>query len=116
MWLIAVNVLALLASVFPWQLGKPADPLAPAPAGIHPEWYFMSAFQMLKTLGAWFPGVTGEVLGLTLFNLGLALWAVIPLYDRSSRLGRRARVAHYYGLLVVAMLCLTTAVGYWSVG
>jgi hypothetical protein len=33
MWLISLNVLALLASVFPWALGKPADSLVPAPAG-----------------------------------------------------------------------------------
>ena len=51
MWLIALNILALLASVFPWSLGKPFDPLAPAPMGIHPEWYFMSPFEMLKLLG-----------------------------------------------------------------
>jgi cytochrome b6 len=44
MWLISLNILALLASVFPWSLGKPYDPLAPAPMGIHPEWYFMSPF------------------------------------------------------------------------
>ncbi len=51
MWLISLNILALLASVFPWELGKQFDPLAPAPMGIHPEWYFMSPFEMLKLLG-----------------------------------------------------------------
>lgn len=51
MWLISLNLLALLASVFPWDLGKPADSLMPAPNGIHPEWYFMAPFQMLKILG-----------------------------------------------------------------
>ena len=52
MWIISLNVLALLASVFPWALGKQYDSLAPAPMGIHPEWYFMSPFEMLKLLGA----------------------------------------------------------------
>ena len=51
MWLISLNILALLASVFPWSLGKQSDSLAPAPMGIHPEWYFMSPFEMLKILG-----------------------------------------------------------------
>ena len=51
MWLISLNILALLASVFPWTLGKQSDSLAPAPVGIHPEWYFMSPFEMLKMLG-----------------------------------------------------------------
>jgi len=37
MWLIALNILALLSSVFPWSLGKQADMLVPAPQGIHPN-------------------------------------------------------------------------------
>jgi len=50
-----LNILALLASVFPWSLGKPYDSLAPAPMGIHPEWYFMSPFEMLKLLARFYP-------------------------------------------------------------
>jgi len=37
MWLISLNILALLASVFPWSLGKPFDPLAPAPSAFIPS-------------------------------------------------------------------------------
>jgi quinol-cytochrome oxidoreductase complex cytochrome b subunit len=36
MWLIALNVLAMLASLYPWDLGPQADPLAPGAAG-HPS-------------------------------------------------------------------------------
>ena len=36
---------------FPGRSGKAYDSLAPAPVGIHPEWYFMSPFEMLKLLG-----------------------------------------------------------------
>jgi cytochrome b6 len=32
-WLIALNFLILLAAMFPWDLGQPADALKPAPAG-----------------------------------------------------------------------------------
>jgi len=112
MWLIALNVLALLASMFPWGLGKPGDPLSPAPAGIHPEWYFMSSFEMLKMLGRWFPGAAGEALGMILFNAGIVLWLLIPFYDGSKESGRRGRVAHYFGLVVLALLVLTTVAGY----
>lgn len=115
MWLIALNVLALLASLFPWGLGKQADALTPAPNGIHPEWYFMSPFETLKILGALFPGMTGEILGISIFNFGLLLWVLIPFYDPTSKAGRRGRIAHYFGLLVVAVLVVTTAIGYWSV-
>ena len=112
MWLIALNVLALLASVFPWDLGEAADSLKPAPAGIHPEWYFMSSFQVLKIFGNWFPGAAGEALGMIIFNVGLVLWFLIPLYDTSGKLGQRARRATYFGLFALAVLAITTIWGY----
>jgi cytochrome b6 len=112
MWLIALNLLAVLAAMFPWELGEPADALKPAPAGIHPEWYFMSQFQVLKVLGVWFPGAVGEVLGMVLFTTGLVIWFVIPLYDASRESGRRARHATYFGLLALAVLAATTIWGY----
>ncbi len=29
--------------------------------------------------------------------------------------GRRARAAHYFGLLAVLLLLTTTAIGYWTI-
>ena len=115
MWLISLNILALLASVFPWSLGKPFDPLAPAPLGIHPEWYFMSPFEMLKLLGSVLPGESGEIAGILLFTLGIALWILIPFYDSTREQGQRARAAHYFGLLAVFALLATTVIGYWTI-
>jgi cytochrome b6 len=117
MWLISLNVLALLASVFPWQLGKQFDSLAPAPMGIHPEWYFMSPFEMLKLLGIvkWLQGEPGEIAGILLFTIGIALWVMIPFYDTSRDSGKRARAAHYFGLIAVLALLATTAIGYWTI-
>ena len=112
MWLIALNVVALLASLFPWDLGAPADSLKPAPAGIHPEWYYMSSFQVLKLFGNWFPGAAGEALGMVIFTLGLVLWFLVPLYDQTSKTGQRARAATYFGLFALAVLTLTTIWGY----
>jgi len=110
-WLITLNILALLALVFPWGLGKPVDPLAPAPNGIHPEWYFMSPFEILKLL----PGAVGEIGGMLLFTVAIALWVLIPFYDRETGFGRRARTAHYFGLLVVVVLVTTTVIAYWTI-
>lgn len=112
MWLVALNVLILLAAMFPWELGQPADPLKPAPAGIHPEWYFMSSFQVLKALGSWFPGITGEILGMVIFTAGLILWVLIPFYDNTSQSGKRARRATWFGLFTLAVLVITTIWGY----
>ncbi len=117
MWLIALNVLALCASLYPWGIGEEADPLKPAPDGIHPEWYFMSAFQTLKLIGKLFSGelaAFGEGLGITLFTLGLVLWTLIPLYDGKHENGRRARNATYFGLLALGIIVVTTIWGYMS--
>jgi cytochrome b6 len=117
MWLISLNILALLASVFPWSLGKQFDALAPAPMGIHPEWYFMSPFEMLKLLGMvkWLQGEPGEIAGILLFTLGIVLWILIPFYDKEKESGQRARVAHYFGLVAVFALLATTIIGYWTI-
>ena len=115
MWLIALNVLALLASMFPWDLGNQADPLKPAPDNIHPEWYFMSSFQVLKVFGQLFGGklaAFGEAAGIITFTLGLVIWLLMPLYDTSTPAGRRGRNATYFGLFAVVMLVVTTFWGY----
>jgi cytochrome b6 len=111
-WLIALNVLTLLAALFPWDLGSAADALKSAPAGIHPEWYFMSAFQILKLFGGWFPGAAGEAMGMIIFNVGLLLWFLIPLFDGNTKSGARGRTATYFGLIVLGLLMLTTVWGY----
>ncbi len=115
MWLIALNAIALMSSMFPWQLGTQADPLAPAPKGIHPEWYFMSSFQVLKVMGNLFPGVAGEVIGMGIFTLGLVLWFFIPFYDTQKASGKRGRMAHYFGLFALGIIVLTTAWGFLAV-
>ena len=115
MWLIALNVLALMASLFPWGLGKPADALMPAPAGIHPEWYFMPAFEALKLLGKILPGAAGEAAGMLLFNGALVLWLLIPFYDGASKTGRRGRRTHYLGIAAVSAVAALTIGGYWTV-
>lgn len=115
MWLITLNAIAVLAAVFPFQLGPPADALMPAPEGIHPEWYFMSQFQTLKFMGKILPGASGEAVGMTLFTLGLVLWFLIPVFDNNKTNGRRARQITYFGLFVLGILVLTTLWGYAAV-
>lgn len=111
-WLIAINILAILAAIFPWDLGPQADSLKPAPIGIHPEWYFMSQFQVLKLFGAWFSGWKGEILPMILFTVGMVAWFLVPLYDPNTRSGKRALRATYFGLLVLIGSIITTLWGY----
>ncbi|TAN37307.1 MAG: cytochrome bc complex cytochrome b subunit [Verrucomicrobia bacterium] len=113
-WLIAINVLALLAAFYPWQLGPQADPIKPAPIGIHPEWYFMSQFELLKVVGRFLPGVSGEVAGIGLFTIGMVLWALVPLFDLETTGGRRGRAITYFGLFMLAGLVALTIFGYFD--
>ncbi len=118
-WLIALNVLALLAVLFPdgigmvhWPLGEKADAFAPPPASIRPEWYFMFAFQALKFLPAhvWF--LEGELAGMIVFAVGGAFWVLVPFLDRSSHQGRKPTGFLIFGAIVVAFIIIMTVLGY----
>ena len=90
-WYAALGVLGALAAIFPWELGTKADPFAPAPAGIHPEWYFLFMFQTLKYLPAKVFFLDGELLGLFGFSAAALAWVAVPFLDRRIGFGRVTR-------------------------
>ena len=112
LWLIVLNVLAILAVFFPAELGLKADSLASAPAGIQPEWYFLFMFQTLKFLPAhvWF--IEGEVLGILLFGLAGLLWLLVPVWDRKSSRGQHNRWINYIGIFSVLFIIILTIIGW----
>ena len=101
-WLTAVALLAALAAFFPWELGRKADPFSSAPAGIRPEWYFLSMFQALKYLPAEVAGIPGETLGVFFFGLLALVLVAVPLLDRGASAGRPS--PWWNRLAVVALL------------
>ncbi|RMH60687.1 MAG: cytochrome bc complex cytochrome b subunit [Calditrichaeota bacterium] len=112
LWLIVLNILAYLALFFPWELGLKADPFAPAPIGIRPEWYFMFMFQTLKYIPAhvWF--MEGEVLGILGFGvIGLA-WLLVPFWEIKARPGSKMRPMTVIGIIAIAYIILLTILGY----
>ncbi len=112
LWLIALNVLGILVTMFPWHLGRQADPLAPAPEGIHPEWYFMAPFQLLKVLGAVLPGASGEIAGLLVGLAAVVVLFAVPLYDNSPTDERKSRLAWWIGVVGVVSVAVLTVWGY----
>ncbi len=112
LWLIVLNILAILAVFFPWELGKKADPFAPAPAGIKPEWYFLFMFQTLKFIPAKILFIDGEVLGVLLFGIAGMLWVLVPFWDRKSSRGIHHRSITYIGIFVVGYIILLTILGW----
>ncbi len=111
-WLIVLNLLAILAVFFPWELGKKADPFAPAPAGIQPEWYFMFMFQTLKLIPSKVLFIDGEVFGIMLFGIAGVLWMLVPFWDTKSARGERNRLVNYIGLFVVGYIIILTILGW----
>jgi cytochrome b6 len=118
-WIVALNVLALLAVIFPdgvgpvhWPLGMKADPLSPPPPVIRPEWYFMFAFQALKFLPPHIGFIEGELFGILVFSIGGLIWAVVPFIDRKSQANMKSNLFLYFGIAVTAFILIMTILGY----
>jgi len=112
-WYIALGVLGALAALLPWELGTKADPFAPAPAGIRPEWYFMFMFQTLKKIPAkvWF--VDGEIVGIVVFGVAGLLWLLLPFLDQLGR-GRGRRFVMGAGVFALSYIIAMTVYGYMA--
>ncbi len=124
LWVLCLNVLAILAVLLPygpgipgmeWELGHKANPLMPAYPGIKPEWYFLWVYQMLREFPAHLFGLEGPQACLILVNAILLVFAAIPFLDRRAARGENSpsftdlAVA---GLLFVGLLTLKA----WDVG
>ena len=103
-WLIGFALIIYLASVSPWEIGIKADPLASAPVGIKPEWYFWAQFQLLKDFT--FPN--GELVAIILFTVGAILWILVPFLDRQASKEEKSPIFTIIGLLVLAFMLINT--------
>jgi cytochrome b6 len=111
-WYLALAVLAGLAALVPWELGEKADPFAPAPPGIQPEWYFLFMFQTLKYIPATIFGFDGEVLGILAFGAGAVMVLLVPFIDRAALKGERSKTIQRAGVIVIIYILTMTAVAY----
>jgi cytochrome b6 len=112
-WYIALGILGALAAILPWELGTKADPFAPAPAGIRPEWYFMFMFQTLKKIPSkvWF--VDGELLGILAFGVAGLLWLLLPFFDQLGQ-GRGRKLIMGAGVFALSYIIAMTIYGYMA--
>ncbi|HXG35293.1 MAG TPA: cytochrome b N-terminal domain-containing protein [Bryobacteraceae bacterium] len=112
-WYGALGVLGSLAAIFPWELGVKADPFAPAPAGIRPEWYFLAEFYTLKLLPSHVWIFEGELLALIGFTLLAVFWALLPFWATNRQGEIRTRLVTGAGVALLAYLSTFSALGYW---
>jgi cytochrome b6 len=114
LWLVLFGALVTVAVLVPWGIGQQANPLAPAPAGIRPEWYFLSMYEVLKLLPTRILGIEGEVVGtLGLLAAGLIL-LFLPFVLRRAESGRSAWACVVLAFATVLFLSSFTVVGYLS--
>ena len=111
-WLAALAILAAMAALNPAHLGDKADPFAPAPQGIRPEWYFMFMFQTLKVLPAHVLGIEGEIFGVAVFSLAALVLVLIPFLDRKAARGRPSRLWTWIAFGALGYVVALTLWGY----
>jgi cytochrome b6 len=115
-WTLALGVLAALAAIFPWELGEKADPFAPAPADIRPEWYFLFMFETLKLVpGGDIGGIENEALAILAFGLAGAAAFLVPFIDRKVVDRGRSPLVSAAGWAALAFIVAMTAIGYRAV-
>jgi cytochrome b6 len=124
LWVICLNILALLAVALPfgpgipgmeWELGAKANPLKPAYPGIKPEWYFLWVYQMLREFPAHLFGMEGPQACLLLATILGGIAFAIPLLDRNAAKGKpspRFTDLGVAGLLFLGFLTFKA----WDVG
>ncbi len=98
--IVLLGALLTAAVVFAPSLGPAANLMAPAPAGIKPEWYFLFLFQTLKIFPANVLVVTGEALAVLFVLIALVLIFFLPFIDNkpAEKKGRAITVVAYLGL------------------
>ena len=112
-WIIGLVVLFALSTMLPWELGERADPLASAPLGIKPEWYFLPLYQTLKFVPSHLLWLNGELIVNVLVIVASLFWISIPFIDRSSEKPHgRSMVFTIVGLLLIAYLVGTIVLAY----
>ncbi len=111
-WLAALAIVAALAAFFPAELGGKADPFAPAPAGIKPEWYFMFMFQTLKYLPPHILWFEGEVVGIMGFAAAAVFLLLVPVLDRRRGHGEANPLFTWIGIGAILFIVVLTYLGY----
>lgn len=112
-WSIGFAILITLAILYPWKSGNAFDitTITEAPAGIHPEWYFMFIFQTLK--GEKF--IPGIVIILIFTLVGL-FWFLVPFLDRKASREEKGKLFTIIGIILILYVVVMTLIAYKSVG
>jgi len=113
-WLIALGVVVTLAVLLPPEIGVKADPLAPPPENIKPEWYFLTVLETLKLFPGSIFGLNGETIAIICVSVGILFLFLIPFFDRKANRGEKSPVFTAIAVIYVIYFIVMTAVGFLS--
>ena len=114
--IVMLGIVVTLAVLLPKDIGNKADPLAPAPAGIRPEWFFVFLFQTLKYLPSKILFVDGELFGLFIIGLGVIFLFLVPFLDRKAYRGERDKLFTAIAIFLLVYIVAFTISGYVPTG
>jgi len=124
LWLLCLLILGSLAVFLPygpsipgveWELGKKANPLAPAYPGIKPEWYFLWVYQLLKEFPPHILGIEGPQAALAVVTVLMGIWAVVPWLDRRAARERPSPAFTDLGCAAILFIAFLTLKA-WDIG
>jgi quinol-cytochrome oxidoreductase complex cytochrome b subunit len=107
-WMVVLCILGALSLYFPWDLGVKADPVAPAPGGIEPEWYFLFVFQALRIFPSTVLGLDGRLVLFGLLGILALSWTLVPWLDRRAADGKPSRLINWAGVVLLAAVITLT--------
>jgi quinol-cytochrome oxidoreductase complex cytochrome b subunit len=124
LWLICLILLAVLVYLLPygpgipgmeWELGKKANPLAPAYPGIKPEWYFLWVYQLLKEFPPHLLGMEGPQAALLVVTVLMGIWALVPWLDRRASRGQPSPMFTDLAIAAIIFMAYLTLKA-WDIG
>lgn len=114
LWLMVFGIVVTVAALSPPEIGKKADPLAPPPENIKPEWYFLFLFQTLKFFPGEIMGLNGEMIAIILISFAILFFVLIPFFDKKSNRGERSTLFTWIGVLYTLYFIIMTIIGFLS--
>ena len=124
LWLVCLIVLAVLVYLLPygpgipgmeWEVGKKANPLAPAYPGIKPEWYFLWVYQLLKEFPPHLFGMEGPQAALLVVTVLMGIWALVPWLDRRAAKGQPSPMFTDLAIAAIIFMSYLTLKA-WDIG
>lgn len=100
-WTLVSAILVILSSLLPVELGEKANPLASAPAGIKPEWYFLPLYQILRIFPARILTINGEMLVNCFVLVSAIFWFCIPLIDARRGDDVYSPLLRFVGIIII---------------